>query len=287
MAGFYSDAPAPRMAYDIDGTVMSIVYPSGSIVVRSAAERRNMNDEVFDQPELVGKNTAYLTFIFPQFRDITHYSLWGGNLGGSNGRITTSTDTTNGYDGTWTDHGLYALVNANKAALREEIKALTLSGIKAIRFGVTGNLNGGSQRPGLVHLYGGIAAGQTPDRLRMWHPTLDEPLDDNTSTDGAHLDWADIAQGTTADKQFRIKNNSATLTANSIVVSTEVLTDTSPALGGQITYSDGGPFASTVTIPSLAPGALSPVLTVRRSTDVAANLGLWWLRTFAEAGSWS
>lgn len=287
MAGFYPDVPSPRMAYDIDGTIMAVVFPSGSITTRSASECRNMNDEAFDQPELIGKNTAYLTFIFPQFRDITHYSLWGGNLGGNNGRITTSSDTTNGYDGTWTDHGTYALVNANKAALREEMKPLTVSGVKAIRFGVTGNLNGGSQRPGLVHLYGRLATGETPDRLRIWHPTLDEPLDDNTSADGAHLDWGDTTQGTTADKQFRIKNNSTTLTANSVALTTEVLSDTTPALGAQLTYSDGGSFATSITIGTLAPGAISPVLTVRRATDAAANLGLWWLRTVAEAGSWS
>ena len=84
-----------------------------------------------------------------------------------------------------------------------------------------------------------------------------------------------------------MKNNSATLTANSIQLSTTVLTNTTPSLVNQFEYSDGGAFAQTLDIGNLAPGAISPLITVRRNTDISATLSVWTARIDIEPTSWS
>ena len=164
---------------------------------------------------------------------------------------------------------------------------INISGVKALK--INASRGGGSGAAALLnfHIYGGIALGQNDDRLRMWHPTLDQPLDTNDSTSGSHLDWGDVVRGTSADKTFRIKNQSSTLTANSIAISTEVLTNTSPDIASQITYSSGGAFSTSINIGNLAARGISPLITVRKITLSNATLSLWWLRTLAEATSWS
>ncbi len=94
-----------------------------------------------------------------------------------------------------------------------------------------------------------------------------------------------MLQGT---KTFRIKNNSATLTANSIVISADELTPASPALAGVITFDNaGGGFVAAPNIGALAPGILSGVITQKILPTSAAQLGIWRQRVKAIAGSWT
>lgn len=280
MAGFYPDVPAPKMAYDRDGTI-GIKRNSSSYF--SEAELRNLNDE---STSTVTHNGNF-ALIFPELRDITGIFVGTGTGGTSSATVYTSADTTNSFDGNWTNHGsvtAFSPGNFVGANQRDAISSLVANGVKSVRISQS---VGGAQASHGMHLYGAIATGETPDRLRIWHPTLDEALDDNTSADGAHLDWGDVVAGTTADKTFRVKNNSATLTANSINISTSVLTNTTPTLESQITYSDGGAFAPSIDIGNLAPGAISSLITVRKATDINATVWLWTWRAHAEATSWS
>jgi hypothetical protein len=66
------------------------------------------------------------------------------------------------------------------------------------------------------------------------------------------------------------------------------MTDTTPTVVGQHMLStDGTTFTSTITIPDLAPGAISGVLTLRRTTPSDAVLSVWDLRLSAVAASWA
>lgn len=294
MAGNYPDVPAPRMAYDRDGTVgLKVNYTLGTNSQLTAGEMANMNDESNSSVMTISPSANSqqwgVVLVFPQLRDITGYTIFfeltqGGTIQG----VETSTDTTNGIDGTWTNQGNY--VNAGNTAtatlMRTSITALSVAGIRGIRW-LNSSGAGGARNVRSLQLFGAIAAGETPDRLRMWHPTLDEPLDDNTSSDGAFFDWGDIQRNTTSDKTFRIKNNSATLTANGIIVSQETLTDTSPTVNSQFTFSDGGAFAASIDIGNLAPGALSPIITKRFTRPSNATLSLWTSRTIANPTSWT
>lgn len=277
MAGTYPDVPAPRMAYDRDGTVMMELSSSYLYIqTYSQAVKESLNSERNGGVS----NVACFAFIFPEQRDISGYLVTHTN-GGSR-LFQSSNDTTNGEDGTWTTEFNYTQSGSSTVSQRNEIQTASVTNVKAIRF-QTGN---GGWDWGYLHLYGRISSAGG-DRLRMWHPTLDEPLDDNNSTDASHLDWGDITQGTTEDRTFRIKNNSATLTANSIIISNEVLSNTSPALESQVSYSNGGAFTDSLNIGNLGPGTISPIITVRRSTSLNASLAIWTMRTVAEAGSWT
>ncbi len=295
MAGNYPDVPGPQMAYDRDGTVVVVVPVAGAPAPNqlTPAEVAALNDESSSTAGQLGdEQTGYYSFVFPELRDVVGYIVGhGGNLH-ANRQMFTSTNTTNGVDGTWTlvanPYSNAFNGSVNKGNLRTSLQTVNFPGVKAVRFQFN-STTGSSlhRRLAVVHLFGTLSSFAGVDKLRMWHPTLDEPLDDNTSADGAHLDWGDAAQGTTADRTFRIRNNSATLTANSITIGTEVATDASPSITSQITYSDGGAFTSSINIGNLAPGATSAVITVRRTTSLSAELFLWWWRTVAEAGSWS
>lgn len=281
MAGFYSDVPAPRMAYDIDGTLLLLTDKVNAPSEITGAAKTSANDE--SNGSFSSGNWAVL--LFPELRNIAGFLFRHGTATNS-GTVETSADTTNGNDGTWTVRtSAFPMNTVSGTTHRTAIVPVSYNGVKAIRFHA--NSLGGDQNYYGIHIYGTKADFTGLDTLRIWHPTLDEPLDDNASTDAAHLDWGDVVRGTSADRGFRIKNNSATLTANSVTILTGVLTNTTPTIESQITYSDGGAFASSLNIGNLAPTAISPVITVRRTTSQTAALNVWTWRTIAEAGSWT
>lgn len=282
MAGFYPDVPAPRMAYDIDGTVLFHSNLVNTPTQITGATLTSFNDETSG----TGLGTTnWIILIFPQLRNVSGVLFRQGSVGGATCTLQSSPDTTNGNDGTWTTaSSAIPMQFTGGTEHRSSIRPVTATSVKAIR--IHANNIGGDTNIYNLHVYGNIDTGQTPDRLRAWHPTLDEPLDDNTAADGAWLDWGDATRGTTADKTFRIKNNSATQTANSISIASQVLTDTTPNIGPQITYSDGGAFATSLNIGNLAPGAISSVITVRRTTPTNASVSVWTWRSNIVVGSW-
>ncbi len=286
MAGFYPDVPAPRMPYDRDGTQVFKVDTANSISQLSAANVTALNDE--GNSLWSGGSGKWLGFIFPELRDITamfiaNYNGWGDpNVG----QVAWSTDTTNILDGTWTQ--AYASFTAlSSTALipdyRTNIQPVTgLSGIKAIRFywtqgGASTNVNWRA-----VHFYGNITAGENPDRLALWHPTLDQELP------GAWFDFGDKARTMTDTRTFRVKNLSPSLTAQTVSVDREALTDTTPTVVSMHTLSsDGVTFVTSLSLGNLAPGAISPVLTVKEIIASNAVLGPWAVRIYADAASWA
>lgn len=281
MAGFYPDVPAPRMSFDRDGSVGVRVGSANTIQELTLTEMQQINNETNGEISN-GDVGARYAIIFPQLRDLSGYFIYSG-LSSFFKDLSTSVDTSNGLDGTW------VIQSANPSALstispgyRANIQSVAWNGVKAVRFRTvdTGWTWG-------MHLYGVLSTGQTPDRLRLWHPTLDEPLDDNNASDGAYLDWGDVARGTTQDRTFRIKNNSASLTANSIALSPQALTDTTPTIVGQHTLSDGGAFSGSINIGNLSPGAISSVITLRRTIASNATLSLWAGRINVNPGSWT
>lgn len=288
MSGNYPDPPnALRMAWDRDGTVLCQVRTdTGAITTYGSTERNNLNDEDTDGLNFTttGSMSVYrFCLIFPELRDITHYAI-GATFGGgvTPGALQWSADTTNGFDGTWTNAVNPWVNKGTNASLLRSPDAVTINGAKAVRW--YGNTGGFTQdiTTLFAHFYGGPAAGQNPDRLRLWHPSSDAEML------GPNFEFGNVARSTSADKTFRIKNNSATLTANDVVLSLGALTDTSPSVPGQYLLSqDGVNFAATQNIGNLAPGAISGVMTLRRVTPSNAVLGLWWARVLAVATSWT
>lgn len=288
MSGNYPDPPAAhRMAWDRDGTIfVTLRTDTGAVTTRTQTEMNNVNDQDTDQVNLSttsGMSIFKFCLIFPELRDITHYAI-GATFGGgvTPGTLQWSPDTTNGFDGTWNTVASPWVNKGTNVSLLRSPDAVTINGAKAVRWGANSGSFTQDFATVFAHFYGGPAAGQNPDRLRLWHPSSDAEML------GPNFEFGNIARSTSADKTFRIKNNSATLTANGVVLSLGALTDTSPSVPGQYLLSqDGVNFAATQNIGNLAPGAISGVMTLRRVTPSNAVLGLWWARVLAVATSWT
>lgn len=278
------------MAYDRDGSVSFRINASNVITQNAAGVVTWLNDESTVSPiGSADRQTMKDGVIFPQLRDIVGYFFHAQRetfitYGAAGiGAVETSADTTNGLDGTWTSRSNPFTINSSalSPAYRNAITVVSWAGVKAVRFTTLGN----SQEDWLIdsiHLYGDISAGSEGDSLQLWDPAVDQRIA------AAALDFGDVPRSNVSQKQFRVKNRSATKTANSVVVGLEALTDATPSLGSQHQFSlDGSTWASTVTVTAIAPGAISPIIYVRRSTDPSAALSVWAARVTCVPGSWT
>lgn len=300
MAGNYPDAPSNRMALDVDGTAFAKADASNVITSFTNADAQKVNNENDDLVYFVGNWTwGRFIAIFPELRDISGLfiqTLYTDAVGGGSWQdpaVQWSADTTNGLDGTWTTvvgvaNGHFNNTGAVSPRYRNNISAVALSGVKGLRVNVNSGVYNGTGMQAF-HVYGRISAGQNPNRLELWHPTLDQRIGYG-SVDAANkgFDWGNAARSSAADATFRVKNRSATLTANSVTVSVEALTDGSPSfVNAHYLSDDGTSFGSNVVVPSIGPGGISPVLTLRRSLSATAVLGLAAARVKAVASSWT
>lgn len=292
MAGLYPDVPGYRMAYDRDGSIGFSFHPDQDVsddFEWDSSDLETINDEDTDSLAIKVRTGggAYVGIIFPEPRDVDAWFLATSESWEPN-QFEWSTDTTNGRDGTWTvetsgSAGSAGLVTGLPSEYRDADKQnnVSLTGASAVRW------RSGSGTPTdvieFLHLYGQPSSGEAADRLRFWHPTSDAEVD------GAYFDWDDIARSTDATRDFRIKNPSATLTANSVSVTREALTDTTPSNVSQHTLSDdgGSTYASSLAIGNLGPGSTSSILTLKRDTEADATLSIWALRLIASASSYS
>lgn len=276
MAGNYPDAPGMMIQYDRDGS--SLYTDGGAWTEMNSTQRANLNKTpAVNAYSTTQWTTVNVGILFPETYDIVGYS--NASAGGtSNGSVFTSVDTTNMADGTWVNRGGFS-TNSYRT-----VTSASWSGIRGIYWSFG---NGSANKVSFygVHVYGqpsSAALTATPSRLRFWHATLDQLLG------GAGLDFGDTARSTAPTKQFRIKNNSATLTANSIVISSESLNDSSPTIVGVQTFDNAGSgYSSTQNIGNLAAGAISGIITLKTAPGSTAIVGTWRQRIRAIAGSWS
>lgn len=280
MAGNYPDTPGPRLAYDRDGTQLFRVAANGTGSPTSTTQQ-----QLIDTNKESGNGTGnfgddYACLIFPEPRDLVGIWAVGTNGGPSATNMTSqvSTDTTNGVDGTWVNWLSFTVAANYKPSFRTHIATGAANGVIAIRVKQVGLSNQGK----IIHLYGTPSAAAS-DRLELWHPTLNQSL----NITPAYLDWGNRPRDTTATRQFRIKNLSSALVANSITVGMESLSDASPTYVSQHQFAyNGGAFASTATISALAPGEISAIIDVRQTLINTASLGLWAQRVYAATGEW-
>lgn len=268
MAGTYPDIPANRFVLEQDGTKLYRLSNDLATSTESAAWLPVISDTDADYWELNNEGSwggagrrGWICVVFPELRDIVGFFI---NLGGDtvgSFEMQYSTDSVDGISGTWTNgFDNFPFNTTISPYYRTGIDPVNWLGVKAIRFGIGRSVYNGAAfqaRVSVLHLYGSISSGQNPDRLRFWHPLSD------IEAPAYHFDFGDVPQGTTHTKQFRIKNNSATLTANDIVL-TRVSQSAAELQTGLQFSIDGAVWADTVDIGDLGPGAISPILRVRR-----------------------
>lgn len=250
-----------RMMYDDDGSTSYYFVTSGSNpTAMTPGDRAILNNEITDTAVDFGGTRYWIGVIFPELRDIEGFYI---NTNGPPTVIETSADTTNGYDGTWVARQTNPTTSNTSANAHWQSGARTLSvsSVKAIRHNAYENQFN-------FHIYGKPSAGQNPDRLILWDPVLDQQLAPNALHPG---DGGDVTRGLSYDKQFRIKNNSLTLTANNILVSVGALSDNSPSVASMFQFSTGGgAYNSNLTIPSIAAGTISPIIDMRINMSASA-----------------
>jgi hypothetical protein len=274
MAGLYPDYPDNRIAYELlDAKWYDTAGPSEYDISVSAST--NSENFAWNWAFYGTGGNQYKSLLFPFNMDITHIHFSGGRAG----LTQWSADTTNGIDGTWSGLSV-PTYGASVQSARQNIYPVSLPACKAIQLYMDPGASNYTYVQA-VHLYGKPTAGQNPDRIEIWHPTLDQRVS------GGYFDWGDAPRTSTADRVFRIKNLSDIFTANTVTVSSTALTDASPSFAGTHLFSTGGSFTATVAISSILPGQISGPITVRRTTPSNAQLSLWTTRIKAEAGSWA
>ena len=285
MAGSFPDVPAPKLYYHDDGSVgFAQLISTGTLVAANTTQLTQLNGENSSFNSLPYGNTYRAGIIFPYLVDLKGIYLLtnGSHVGSVNGIVRTSVDTSNGADGTWveqrTDMPVFSLSDVGAYLWRTDIEAVDYTGIKSVT--VSTASSHGSKRQ--LHLYGEVTAGQALDKLEIWDPTLDQ------IADAAIFDYGDQARTTTQTVQFRVRNTSVDLTADSVTISADALYVPSPTLGSQTTFSDDDiSYTSTVNIGSLAPETTSSVLYARLALGSTAVGGLWRQRFLASTSTWS
>lgn len=274
MAGFYPDVTGQRFALDIDGTIFQKLDGAKTVLTDAQSASTIISDTDADTYQLDAvysyppTNTrGYFVLIFPELRNLDSYFIAVTGNYADPKELEYSSDTTDGLDGTWTQVTTNWVKNGTISPnYRTNITSQPLTNVKGLRFGY-GSSNGGYNvnyqfNVQCMHLYGSIVGGQNPDRLRFWDAALDQEVGP------AYFDFGDNSVGTNKVVQFRVKNNSSTKTASGVNLAKESASYTDVANG--LTFSgDNTAYSTTLSIGDLAPGAISPVIYLKRSFDLA------------------
>lgn len=241
-------------------------------------------------------------------------------------RIETSVDTTNGLDGTWTLLDEYVLgtnvpliegltsvnlltgARGTQTAISPKdyyrllqhdntdgvgimplagVAARNVSGVRIYPYRDRKNPSSGNSLPlhsMHLHLYGEPdTEAQGSDYLQGWRADSDMRLG------GATLNFGDVPLSSSSDKQFRIKNQSASHTANNVVISaSDLMFYPIPSPAAQFVFSlDGMTWTSSVTVSAIGPGTVSSVIYVRRVTPANAALTTWSPKLNFVVGGWT
>ncbi len=286
MAGGYPDTPGARLAYDLDGTIMAqldnvfafddIMFPAGDSNIVDL-NNESHDTAVFTSGVLAAGN-KYVVWMFAEPRDL--FGLWiGGNANDFTqsifGAVETSTDTTAIENGTWVDQGLDYWVEPGGAwdTWREvdrdnqSIQAFSTTAA----WGLRGNL---ASKGGLdprdtfiygAHIYGATNDAATPDRVIF--------LDKDTGLEFTTVyDFGFLPRGTIKEKAINVKNNSATLQANSVSLGFSSLMNGTPS--NYMEMKDGaGAYSTSLALGNIA-ADVTYVNDITLKIDVGSTAGL-------------
>lgn len=285
MAGNYMDAPASRLAYDRDGSIGVIITATGTITALTGTQLQALNNESETGVGFSSRNRLALIFSYPVDIESIFLAL---DSSAVTWTIETSKDTTTGLDGTWTTQvaagpNYLKDVKPNYRILAQltSMLASTVSDeIRGLRISTPSNSTASVRA---LHVYGDFSPTATEERVAFWEPVTDQEVGP------AHFDWGNVPRGSSADKTFRIKNLSDTLTANDIELYVEALTAGTPSVGSMFVFSDNGgaTFLSSLSLGDLLPGAISPVITIRRVVPPNAQISVWSARIAADVTQWT
>ena len=290
-AGSFPDAPSRRMAWEADGTInMWRNVTTGAVMQEfSGGNQTEANDEdnvVYSSldPASGSAKGFHIVYIFPELREFDGFmgaqGAAGGTTGGTTRGVFTSADTTNGISGTFISRlaSYSAVFQPYPNNYRDSISSVAVSSIRAVRWQFNSQNNQDWRDQVATHIYGEISAGETPDRL-LWFNN-DDDLEFSKP-----IDYGDQPRGSASDQITYLKNNSASLSANSVQVTAE---DLYLGSGAWYTFDDGTGFSATKALASsIANGADSPDITIRRIIPDSALVGLHAARAYVSHASFT
>jgi hypothetical protein len=273
----YSNLPG-GFIYDLgrDGTVTTNKGSGGTLVSTMATG---------DMDSLAGwtlgakksfSQSTYFVALFPQQRAVTAVACSSGTATYDGATLQYSIDTTDGYNGTWVTIATIpngSVINSPNA-LRSRIFTVGQASVRAVRIA-----NGGST----LSLEQFAVWGTTlVNGLLPWHPTLDQPLSNDTGS----LDRGDILiTASPLTQQFRVKNNTV-YTAGTVTIGTQATAIGS--LDTETVFSlDGTNFQATQAVATIAAGAISGIIHMKRPqpSDVAGTTRI--ANVIASAATWT
>lgn len=288
----YPNPPAARIPYGIDGSIVYTVI-GGVYTQLSGADAAALNDEDKDATTYTLGVGDYIGVLFP----IKYAGVWHALFGVGTGAAIawdTSPDSTDGTNGTWTSWGSETL-NADLSSTPPDpnYRNANTGGSATATYGVRFRVTAGSVVVSGLHLFhsnsyatddSSNGAFNVAARSTLGH------LEFNAAGDvsGDEVNFGDVFQGSTSvTKTFQLTNKSGVRTANSIALSLEAPTDTTPSVLNGVSFRvNGGSWVTTATIASLAPTA-SATIDVRHVVPSNAKKGPWAFRVKAVVGSWS
>lgn len=289
MAGSRPDYPGNRMPIDDDGTVL---YRTNRAGVMDSTAASTLNYEAaasvsFWPAAGAGSgSTGYLTVVFPELRDVVGWYLRLSNLATGvidDDDVEYATDTSTGDDGTWTSAstawGVVGSDTAASSSWRDDVVTSQPLRCNGLRFAYSGAEN--SIYLSNLHLFGErVTHG---DRLVVYD------FDGKVRVLPRTLDWGDVPLASAADFRIRVKNTSASLIADSMLVTLEPSTDTTPSVPAQhlLSYDLGDTFAASVSIGRVEPGDVTGPIIVRRVTSASVTAGPWAARIRVTASGWT
>lgn len=279
----YPTLPDRRMAWDIDGTKVYLgANINGPQYLEPAGSMTNANS--FDTPDYnnqryFGSASRSFWFFFPELRIVTAYwgwwyvSQWGGyNTVQS---ISGSADSTNGLDGTWESAYLPAGLPSRDYAYswRSSIKPCSFTQpIKVFRISASYGDDGYYTAMAQQHIYGHKASWETPNDIVFVDASsgIEFPID---------LDWGDLPLSAPVKKQFKVKNVSSTMTANTIQLT---CSDTDFTIS-----EDDVTYGTTINLSSLTAGSSSSTYYVKGIPPADGLPGPRAPRIKLTVGSWT
>lgn len=301
--GYYTDPPNRRVAYHLDGTR---VFLSGSnftsIEEISDDHAGYLNDSSsgrFYTGWYGGEGTytsGHMTWLFPSKTDITHYHASCDGTGHESqhheGAIEVSTDTTDGFDGTWTtvvstysnNEGGHSSHNG-----RESIHSIPNAlGIRGIRVGWSGHSIWTDYHYLKYHLYGFKNDDTLIHRVFFCDANGNDfirSFDFGDRPSNEEYIWED---GSTFNQSsaLYVKNNSPEKIARDVHISFGGTRSTNLAEDLRLS-KDSSNYFEDLTISEIERGEIYGPIWLKRNAVVGEGVGLKQATMMVQVGFWS
>jgi len=288
VAGGYPAAPGQRIAYDSDKTVVAhSTGTGGPITVFGTNDVNDLNDESSARTVIESSVGAprQVTWMFPRPMDL--FGVWAGGEGDGSieyffENVSYSLDAIAVDTGSWTNTGIFFnIVALYWDTWRTDFQLFSATAALAARGVARGK--GGLEFTGKhikgVFWWGAVNDAATPDRLIL--------LDKDTGLESGLYDWGYLPRGTTKEKVFNVRNNSATFQADAVTVGFTALMSHNPHTWFEV-KDGGGAYSTQVTLGNIALATTyANDITVKVVSPSTAGLGPFTTRIALGQTGWT